>query len=167
MDQASLDYGMGMLDELEEILRPIGMSMEKLNPEQTQGIPTGVIRLGDDRTGWEIACNVVPTHREDVSTTFVQLYLQLTPPCPDGRSELQEYARGLNEQFLMGTVLVFQDCLCMKYVLALEPAAAIEETHIQAAVFAFCQQADRVARQGQAIIQKVTMPQTAAERKDD
>lgn len=152
MDEKSLEYSMSVLDDIREALEPMGMSLEKLDPEQTRGIPTGILRMGAGG-GWEISCNVVPTHRDSVSTTFVQLYVQLTPPSPQWREELERYAAACNASFLLGTLLVFQDCLCMKYVMALEPTIALEESHVQAAVFAFCQQAEDFARQGNAIAQ--------------
>ena len=100
---------------------------------------------------WEISCNVVPTHRDHVSTTFVQFSLPLTSPCPERRKELETYAEGCNGQFHLGTLLVFQNSLYMKYTLVLEPTIAMEESHVQAAVFAFCQQAEVLARRSQAI----------------
>lgn len=153
MDQTSLDYAMSVLEEIEGALKPIGMTVERLDTADTEGIPTGVIRPEGENPVWEIACTVVPTHRDNVSTTYVQLYLQLTPPCPERRSELERYAWCRNGQMLLGTLLVFQDCLCFKHVMALEPAVALEESHFQAAVFAFCQQAELLARQGRAVCQ--------------
>lgn len=153
MDQTSLDYAMSVLEEIDGALKPIGMTLEKLDTAQTEGIPTGVIRPEGDPPAWEITCNVVPTHRDSVSTTYVQLYLQLTAPCPERRSELERYAWSRNSQMLLGTLVVFRDCLCYKHVMVLEPAAALEESHFQAAVFAFCQQGEELARQGQAICQ--------------
>ena len=153
MDQASLDYGMGVLEEIDGALRPIGMTVKKLEPDQTEGIPTGSIRPAGKESGWEITCSVVPTHRDDVSTTFVQFYLRLTVPCPERREELERFARDGNRQFLMGTLVVAEDSLWMKYVAVLEPAIAIEESHMQAAVFAFCQQAEVLAARGRAVCQ--------------
>lgn len=155
MDQASLDYAMSVLEEIDGALRPIGMTLEKLDMSRTEGVPTGVICPEGENPAWEIACNVVPTHRDNVSTTYVQLYLQLTPSCPERRTELERYAWCRNGQMLLGSLLVFQDCLCFKYTLALEPTVALEESHFQAAVFAFCQQAELFARQGQAICQGI------------
>lgn len=155
MDQTSLSYAMGVLEEIDGALRPISMYLEKLDTAQTEGIPTGVIRPEGENPAWEIACNVVPTHRDNVSTTYVQLYLQLTDPCPERREALERYAWRRNGQMLLGTLVVFRDCLCFKYTMALEPAAALEASHFQAAVFAFCQQAEQFARQGRAICQGV------------
>ena len=153
MDQASLDYAMSVLEEIGGAVRPIGMTLEKLNTARTEGVPTGVIRPEGDSPAWEVTCNVVPTHRDSVSTTYVQLCLQLTAPCPERRSELERYAWSRNSQMLLGTLLVFRDCLCYKHVMALEPTAALEASHFQAAVFAFCQQGEVLAQQGQAICQ--------------
>ena len=145
MDENSLRYGLNVLGELGEALAPIGMTVERRDPGETEGIPTGLIRpegAGD----WAITCAVVPTHRDNVSTTFVQLSLPLTAPCPERREELEKFARLCGGQFLMGTLLMAGDILLMKYVIVLEPTIAMEESHIQAAVFAFCQQGETLAR---------------------
>lgn len=163
MDQVSLDYAVSVLEDIDEALRPIGMSLEKLDTAQTQGIPTGMIRPDGEDPAWEIACNVVPAHRENVSTTYVQLYLQLTRPCPRRRAELERYAWCRNGQMLLGTLVVFQDCLCYKYTLALEPAVAIETSHFQATVFAFCQQAELFAHQGRSICEGALTVEEALE----
>ena len=150
MDQESLDYGMGVLDEIDGAVRPIGMELVKQDPDRTGGIPCGEIRFAGGGP-FAITCRVVPTHRDGVSTTFVQLELQLTSPTPEHRADLERYAQGSNAQFQMGTLVVAGDALWMKYVAVLEPAIALEEAHMQAAVFAFCQQAEVLARRGQAI----------------
>ena len=151
MDENSLTYGMGVLDEMAGALGRIAMEVEKLDPAETDGIPTGLIRPEGGKGGWEITCAVVPTHRDDVSTTFVQLFVPLTAPCPERREELEKFALGCNGQFLMGTLLVSRDSLCMKYLIVLEPTIAMEESHVQAAVFAFVQQTDALALRAQGI----------------
>lgn len=151
MDENSLTYSMGVLDEMAEALEPIAMVVEKLDVAQTGGIPTGLIRAKEGKGGWEISCVVVPTHKDHVSTTFVQLSIPLTVPCPEHREELEQFALGCNEQFLMGTFLVTGDVLYMKYTIVLEPTIAMEASHVQAAVFAFCQQGEALARRAQGI----------------
>ena len=150
MDENSLQYSFDVLEELGEALAPIAMTVEKQDIGETDGIPTGLIRP-EGEGGWTITCSVVPTHRDNVSTTFVQLALPLTAPCPEGREELEKFARLCNGQFLMGTLLMAGEVLMMKYVIVLEPTIAMEESHIQAAVFAFCQQGETLARRAQGI----------------
>ena len=145
MDENSLAYSMDVLGEMAEALEPIGMTVEKQDPKETEGIPTGLIRP-EGEGGWTITCNVVPTHKDNVSTTFVQLCIPITPPCPEQREELEKFARLGNGQFLMGTLLMAEDVLLMKYMIVLEPTIAMEESHVQAAVFAFCQQGEILAR---------------------
>ena len=145
MDERSLRYSFDVLEELGEALAPIAMTVEKQNIGETEGIPTGLIRP-EGEGDWTITCAVVPTHRDNVSTTFVQLSVPITPPCPEKREELEKFARLCNGQFLMGTFLVAGDALYMKYTIVLEPAIAMEESHVQAAVFAFCQQGEAQAR---------------------
>ena len=72
MDQESLEYGMDVLDEIARAVAPIGMRVEKQDPKDTEGIPTGLIRP-EGEGGWTITCSVVPTHKDNVSTTFVQM----------------------------------------------------------------------------------------------
>ena len=150
MDERSLYYSFDALEELGEALAPIGMTVEKQNIRETEGIPTGLIRP-EGEGDWTITCAVVPTHQDNVSTTFVQLSIPLTPPCPEEREELEKFARLCNGQFLMGTLLVAGDALFMKYTIVLEPTIAMEESHVQAAVFAFCQQGEALARRAQGI----------------
>ena len=159
MDQESLEYGMDVLDEIARAVAPIGMCVEKQDPKDTEGIPTGLIRP-EGEGGWTITCSVVPTHKDNVSTTFVQMSTLLTAPCPERREELERFAQAGNQQFLMGTLLVAEDYLWMKYVVVLEPAIAMEESHMQAAVFAFCQQAEVLATRARAVCQGT---KTAAE----
>ena len=150
MDENSLIYSMGVLDEMAEALEPIDLAVEKLDAAQTEGIPTGLIRpIGEGE--WTITCNVVPTRKDNVSTTFVQLSIPLTAPCPERRTELESFAVLGNDQFLMGTLLVRENCLYMKYTIVLEPTIAMEESHIQAAVFAFCQQAEVLTHRAGAV----------------
>lgn len=151
MDENSLNYSMDVLDEMAEALEPIDLVVEKLDVAQTEGIPTGLIRPKEGKGGWEISCAVVPTHRDNVSTTYVQLSLALTAPCPERREELEKFARLCSGQFLMGTLFMAGDVLFMKYVIVLEPTIAMEESHIQATVFAFCQQGETLAQRAQRI----------------
>lgn len=150
MDENSLAYSMDVLSEMAEALEPIGMTVEKQDTKETEGIPTGLIRP-EGEGGWTITCNVVPTHKDNVSTTFVQLSIPLTPPCPEEREELEKFAKLCNGQFLMGTFLMAGNALYMKYTIVLEPTIAMEESHVQAAVFAFCQQGEALARRAQGI----------------
>lgn len=150
MDQKSLDYGMSVLDEIGAAVAPIGMTVEKQDPRDTEGIPTGRIRP-EGAGGWTVTCSVVPTHKDDVSTTFVQLSIPLTAPCPERREELERFAQAANAQFLMGTLVMAGDALWMKYVAVLEPTIAMEESHMQAAVFAFCQQGEALATRARAV----------------
>ena len=150
MDQESLEYGMDVLDEIAQAVAPIGMTVEKQDPKDTVGIPTGLIRP-EGAGGWTVTCSVVPTHKDDVSTTFVQLSIPLTAPCPERREELERLAQAANAQFLMGTLVMAGDALWMKYVAVLEPTIALEESHMQAAVFAFCQQGEALATRARAV----------------
>ena len=152
MDQQSIDYSMRVFDEIEEAIRPIGLAMKRLDLAQTGGIPTGVI-VAKKRNGnfWEISCNVLPVNTGDISTTYIQLYVQLTDPAPDRREEVSRYVRGCNEKFLLGTLLTFRDCVCMKYTLALDALYPLEEHHFQNTIFAFCQQAEQYAALGEPV----------------
>ena len=150
MDQESLEYGMDVLDEIAQAVAPIGMTVEKQDPKDTEGIPTGLIRP-EGAGGWTVTCAVVPTHKDSVSTTFVQLSIPLTAPCPERREELERFTQAANAQFLMGTRVTAGDALWMKYVVVLEPAIAMEESHMQAAVFAFCQQGEALATRARAV----------------
>ena len=162
MDQESLQYGMDVLDEIAQAVAPIGMTVEKQDPKDTEGIPTGLIRP-EGTGGWTITCAVVPTPKDSVATTFVQLSLPLAGPCPERRAELERFAQGGNQQFLMGTLVVAGDCLWMKYVVVLEPTIAMETAHMQAAVFALCQQGEALATRAMAVCQG---SKTAAEALD-
>ena len=150
MDQESLEYGMDVLDEIAQAVAPIGMTVEKQDSRDTEGIPTGLIRP-EGAGNWAVTCAVVPTHKDDVSTTFVQLSIPLTAPCPERREELERFAQAANAQFLMGTLVVAGDALWMKHVVVLEPTIAMEESHMQAAVFALCQQGEVLAVRARAI----------------
>ena len=150
MDQESLEYGMDVLDEIAQAVAPIGMTVEKQDPKDTEGIPTGLIRP-EGAGGWTVTCAVVPTHKDSVSTTFVQLSIPLTAPCPERREELERFTQAANAQFLMGTLVTAGGALWMKYVVVLEPAIALEESHMQAAVFAFCQQGEALATRARAV----------------
>lgn len=167
MDQRSLDYAAGVLEEIDKALRPIGMYLEQLDPAKVKGIPTGVIRPQAENSAWEISCSVVPTHRDNVSTTFIQMLIVLTGPCPEQRREaLEEYVRCRNSRLLLGTLVVLEDRLCYKYTIALEPAAALEQSHFQAAAFAFCQQAELLSGLGQDVCQGMrTVEEALADEK--
>ena len=166
MDQESLEYGMEVLDEMGEALKPISMTVEKLDPAETGGLPTGLIRPQGTENGWTVICTVVPTHHGEVSTTFVQLSVPLTAPCPERQQELERYGEECNRQFQMGTLTVFQASLHMKYTIVLEPTVAMEEAHIQAAVFAFCQQAETLAHWAQGICQGTMTVEEAMTARD-
>ena len=43
MDKDSLMYGMDVLDEISGALEPIGLTVRKLDAEETQGLPVGLI----------------------------------------------------------------------------------------------------------------------------
>ncbi len=150
MDTQSLEYSKGLLDEIEAAIAPLELKLTRLEPEQTGGIPTGLIGAlkGPDGSRWEIACNVIPSHVDELSTAFVQLYLQLTAPAPDRQGELADFVRGCNEQFIVGSLLLFSGCLCMKYTLTLDPEQPLPAEHFQSALVAFVRQAGAYARLG-------------------
>ena len=107
---------------------------------------------------------MLPTHKDQVSTTFVQLFLPLTEPCPEKLEEMERFAKECNSRFLLGTLFVHQDCLSMKYVTALEPTIALEGAHFQAAVFAFLQQAEEIGKKAQALCRgEITLEQALGE----
>ena len=51
MDRESLEYSSGVLDEIEAAVTQLGGQMVRLEPEQSGGIPTGVIGTFHSRTG--------------------------------------------------------------------------------------------------------------------
>lgn len=151
MDRNSIQYSMGVFDEIESAIKDIGMVLSRSELSQTKGIPTGVIGFPNGERGWQIICNVVPTHVNEVSTTFIQLYQRLTSPAPEKRVELEQFIQGCNGQFILGCLLLFDDCVCMKYILALEPGKELGREHFQATLFAFCRQAENFIRRAKAI----------------
>lgn len=164
MDKDSLMYGMDVLDEINGALEPIGLTVRKLDAEETQGLPVGLIVPTGENPSFSITCHVLPTHKDQVSTTFVQLFLPLTEPCPEKLEEMEKFAKECNSRFLLGTLFVYQDCLSMKYVTALEPTIALEGAHFQAAVFAFLQQAEEIGKKAQALCRgEITLEQVLGE----
>lgn len=151
MDQKSIQYSMSVFDEIEAAIEPMGLVLTRVDLEKSQGIPTGVIGFPNGAKGWAISCNVVPTHVNEINTTFVQLYQQLSTPFPEKRSELERFIKGAHEKFLLGCLLLSNDCLCMKYVFALDPAQALGHAHFRTAIFAFCRHSETFALRARAI----------------
>ena len=53
MDKDSLMYGMDVLDEINGALEPIGLTVRKLDAEETQGLPVGPSSAFYDSTKYE------------------------------------------------------------------------------------------------------------------
>jgi len=152
MDENILKEAMDVADQLEEALRPVGLTIARLDMAKTGEIPTVVIKREgkDDSPG--IICNIMPTQMSGVAAVFIQLYMTLTAPAPkDRRAELDRFVKGVNERFMLGSLLTFQGSMCMRYTLALDPDEPLDPDHTQAAFTAFLQQAAVYARLGGAV----------------
>lgn len=166
MDRESLEYSKRVFDEIETAVTQLQGHLVRLEPEQTGGIPTGLIGTFHSPDGhpWDIACNVVPTHVDNLSTTFVQLYLQLSEPSPERHGELAELARRCNEGFMLGSLLIFGDCLCMKYTLALDPQEPLGIEHFQSMLVAFVRQAGAYAQLAKKVCDGMSAEQALTEQ---
>lgn len=152
MDQNSLKEAAGVIDALEEALRPIGLTAKRLDAAETGNIPTVLLRRERADGSPSVVCSVMPVRMGGVDTVFVQLYMTLTAPAPeDRRAELDRFVKGVNERFMLGSLLVFQGSLCMRYTMALDPGTPLNPEHTQAAVTAFLQQAAVYAGLGSAV----------------
>ena len=152
MNQESVRYCRGVLDEIEEAVGFFGLVVCRLDPEETQGIPTGIITFPDGRSKkWSVNCNVLVTHVNEVSTGFVHLYRQLTPPAPEKRGELEAFAAGCNRMMALGCLSVIDDALSMKYVLVVEPGVELAKEQFQATLFTFIRQMENIARQAEGL----------------
>ena len=102
MDKDSLMYGMDVLDEISGALEPIGLTVRKLDAEETQGLPVGLIVPIGEEPAFSITCHVLPTHKDQVSTTFVQLFLPLTEPCPEKLEEMEAICQRMQQPVFAG-----------------------------------------------------------------
>lgn len=149
MEKNVWKQAMSVADELEEALRPVGLTVRRLDAAETGNIPTVMV---ERKQGEGIVCNIMPVQVKGVDMTFVQLYMTLTGPAPeDRRTELERFVKGVNERFMLGSLLVFQGSLCMRYTLVLDPVTPLDPDHTQVAFTAFCQQAAIYAELGQAV----------------
>lgn len=169
MDRESLEYSKKVFDEIETAVTQLDGHLVRLEPQQTGDIPTGLIGTFHSPDGhpWDIACNVIPTHANNLSTTFIQLYLQLCQPSAERGNELAELARRCNEGFMLGSLLVFADCLCMKYILALDPQEPLSIEHFQTTLVAFVRQAGAYAHLAEKVCSGMSAEQALAEQGQD
>ena len=149
MDKKIWAEAMGVADELEEALRPIGLTVRRLDGAETGDIPTVMV---EREQGEGIVCNIMPARIQGVDMTFIQLYMTLTAPAPeDRRAELDRFVKGVNARFMLGNLLMFQGSVCMRYTLALDPAVPLEPDHTLITFTAFCQQAAVYAKLGREV----------------
>ena len=148
MDKESLEYSKGVLDEIEAAVSKLGGQLARIDPEQSGGIPTAVIGTFQSPDGqkWNIVCSVLPTHYGELSTTFVQLHVQLGDPVGEHKAALAELSRLCNAGFLLGSLFILEGYLCMKYVMALDPNEALPVEHFQSMLTVFVRQAGALAR---------------------
>ncbi len=141
MDESIWEEAMDVADRLEEALRPIGLTVLRLDMAETGDIPTVIVKQeGGNAPG--VVCNIMPAQVKNVEMTFIQLYMTLTAPAPeDRRAELDRFVKGANERFMLGSLLMLQDGVCMRYTLALDPGTPLDPDHTQITFTAFYQQA--------------------------
>ena len=148
MDRESLEYSSGVLDEIEAAVTQLGGQMVRLEPEQSGGIPTGVIGTfhSPDGQPWNVLCSVLPTHYGELSTTFIQIHVQLGDPVGEKAAALSELAALCNAGFLLGSLIILEGYLCMKYVMALDPNEPLPTEHFQSVLAVFVRQAGAFAQ---------------------
>ena len=152
MDENIWKAAMDVVDQLEEALRPVGLAVRRLNPEESEGIPTVEITRREQVDGIGMICSVVFAGFSGVDVTYIQLYMTLTALAPeDRREELERFVEGANKRFMLGSLLTFEGGLCMRYILALDPDVPLEPAHLQTAVTAFIHQAAVCAKLGRAV----------------
>lgn len=151
MDENTLQLAQDTIDELKAVLEPIGVTLRRLDDDESGGFPT-VLLSAPGHSEEDVVCSVLPVHMAGIDVTFIQLYLTLTPPVPPKRrAELDRFVKEANERFMLGSLLVFQGGLCIRYALALDPATGMEAAHIQTTFAAFLHHAAIYARLGAAI----------------
>lgn len=152
MDKAALELAEEVMEELDRALSPLGVELIKVGLEESGGYPTVLIGApGTD--GEAVVCSVLPGSLGKMNVVFIQLYRNLTPPVSEERrEELERFIWGANQRFMLGTLLMQQDRLDMRYVLALDPVTAMDEEHMQTCVAAFFHQAAVYAGLGREII---------------
>ncbi len=161
MDQEILKEAMDVADQLEGALRPIALTVLRLDTAETGGIPTVIVKQEGENVP-SIACNVMPVEIKGVGMTFIQLYMTLTAPAPEDRqAELERFVKGVNERFMLGSLLVFQGGVCMRYTLALDPDKPLDPDHTQTTFLAFYQQAAVYAKLAGAVSNGVMTAEAA------
>lgn len=166
MDKDTLRLAMDAIEELEGALKPVGLRLRRLDLEQSGGYPTVLIEP-EGEGGENIVCNVLPVHMGGLDVMFIQFYLTLTGPAPEERRQaLERLVKEANERFMLGSLLVFQGGLQMRYALALDPGVGLEAAHIQTAVAAFLHQGVVYGKLAGAVIGGTMTVEAALERRE-
>lgn len=152
MDQDTIQYCKKTFDEIEEAVKPLGMILKRLELDDTEEVPTGILTLPDsERSGWMVYCNVGLSRIDMLSTGLVHIFKQLAAVEPEKLPELEAFVKGGNERFILGGLSLVEDGLVLRYLMALEPYMALPKEHFQATVYTFIQQSDNLIRRIQGI----------------
>lgn len=152
MEKDTLELAQGVLEELEEALRPLEVELRRLDLEDSGGFPTVLVGI-PDREGEPIVCSVLPRTLGRMGVVFLQFYISLTPQASGEKlRELERFVQQSNRRFLLGTLLIQDGRLDQRCGVALDPAVEMDRAHIQTTAAAFSYQAAIYARLGNQIL---------------
>lgn len=152
MDRDTLKLTEDVLEELQRALTPLGVRLRRVDLKDSGGFPT-VLAGVPEKNAEQMVCTVLPDMVGGMGVVFLQFYQSLTPPAgPEQLEKLDRFVQAANRRFMLGTLLTRNGRMDLRYVLALDPAAEMDEDHIQTTAAVLFHQAAIYIKLGHEII---------------
>lgn len=164
MDKETLELAQTVMKELKDALEPLKVEISPVDLEETRGIPTVLVGVpGQKMAAW--VCSVVPDMAGPMLVNFIQFYMSLTPKAEGEKLEkLERFAAGANRRMMLGTLLIQEGRLDLRYVLALDPTEEMDPDHVQTTLAALTHQAAIYVKLGLGILSGELTVEQALER---
>ena len=143
MNESKKIYINKRMKEIIEFCENLNYSAKALDIEESI-IPTLIISIAKDNSGRDIAvtCNVISVNLENNLTLFIQFYICVSNTiAKDKIEEVNEFIKRQNEHFMIGNLMNYNDCVCLKNAIYVNPSKGINEEEFARALDIFIYQA--------------------------
>lgn len=131
------------IQEIIKFCENLNYRAKVLNFEEST-IPTLIISIAKDNNGRDIAvtCNVISVNLEDTLTLFIQFYICVSNVISkDKIEEVNEFIKRQNEHFMIGNLMNYKDCVCLKNAIYVNPIKGVSEEEFARSLDIFIYQA--------------------------
>ena len=143
MDKETKEYIKARMEEIKSICKSMNLTVDILDFEETT-IPTAFISMKNDGGDEEVVvtCNLIPMRLDEVSALFLQFYMCISADVGEEKiDEVNEFVKKQNEHFMIGNLMVFENCVFIKNAIYLNTNNGMNQEEFERSLDVFIYQA--------------------------